>query len=397
MFINLHTHDCKGSIRDAIAKPKDINKRVKDLGQLGYAITNHGSTSSLLTHYNLCCKNGLKFVFGLEAYITDNIYIKERGDYKHICLFAKNLTGYKNILKLATISYSEGFYYKPRIDWQTLIEHKDGLIIGSACMGGILGIEDADGQWNINAMSSTIEKYKKEFGDDFYIEIHTNQMPEQISMNKTLYNLCKFYKVQPLATCDSHYVYQDEAWIHKRWLGIDSENDENSYYTTDDFYIHSEEEVRKDLSYMDKDFVELSIQNTVKVFNDCNVEIDYNTNNFPVFKCDNQLEKVKEICRTGWRNKVMNKVPKEEQQKYLDQLLYEFEVLEKTKYLNLMLITWEFINWAKENGIRCGTGRGSSGSSLVSYLMGITEVDPIKHNLSFFRFCNPERVTSADK
>lgn len=397
MFINLHMHDCKGSIRDAIATPKAINNRIKELGQLGYAITNHGSTSSLLTHYNLCAKNGLKFVFGLEAYITDNVLVKERGDYKHICLFAKNLTGYKNILKLATLSYDKGFYYKPRIDWDMLMQYKDGIIVGSACMGGILGIEDEDGQWDTNAMIEVVEKYKKAFGDDFYIEIHTNQMPDQICMNKVLYSICKFFKIKPLATCDSHYVYKDEAWIHKRWLGIDTENEENSYYTTDDFYIHSEDEVRKDLSYLDKDFVEQSIQNTVNVFDECNVSITFGEDNFPVYKCDSQLEEVKKICRVGWKDKIMNKIPKEEQQVYLDELMHEFDILGKCNYFNIMLITWEYLNWCKENHIRTGEGRGSVGGSLVAYLMGITGTDPILHNLSFFRFCNPERVTTADK
>ena len=188
MFINLHTHDCKGSIRDAIAKPLEIAERVKELGQTGYAITNHGSTSSLLTHYKICKKLGLKFIFGLEAYITDFVTVKERGDYKHICLLAKNYQGYLNILKLATISYKEeNFYYKPRIDWNILKDHLNGLIITSACLGGILGLKNEDGLFKVAEIQSKAKQFKDMFGDNFYIEVHTNEMKEQVELGPILF------------------------------------------------------------------------------------------------------------------------------------------------------------------------------------------------------------------
>lgn len=395
MFINLHTHDCKGSVRDAIAIPEQIPARIKELGQTAYAITNHGSTSSLLTHYKLAQKAGLKFIFGLEAYICDNILIKERGDYRHICLFAKNMQGYLNILKIATISYDKGFYYKPRIDWKILKEHSEGLIISSACLGGILNFRDSKGNFDWQAIDNKVAKCKNAFDDDFYIEIHTNQMQEQIEFNQFLYEMCMKYDIKPIACCDAHYVHKAEAWVHRLWNNID-ENDETAYYQTDDFYLHSEDEVRQALSYLPKEFVEHSINNTVEVADRCNVTIKFGEDNFPIYKCDNQLDKVKEICRQGWKDKIIPFIPKENRQKYLDRLLMEFNILEKANYLNMMLITWDYINWGRKHGIRFGTGRGSVGGSLVAYLMDITAVDPIKHNLFFSRFCNLERVTTAD-
>lgn len=396
MFINLHTHDCKGSIRDAIAKPKDIAERVKELGQDGYAITNHGSTSSLLTHYKICKKLGLKFIFGLEAYITDFTSIKERGDYQHICLLAKNYEGYLNILRLATISYKEeNFYYKPRIDWNILKNHLEGLIITSACLGGILGLKDENGKFKIADIKTKAKSFKDMFGDNFYIEIHTNEMAEQIEFNKILYQVCRTYDIKPIGACDAHYVHKSEAWIHRYWNGID-DNDENGYYQTDDFYLHSEDEVRENLSYLPKDFVEQCIDNTVEIYNRCNVDLPLGENNFPIYKCDNQVEEVKMICRNGWKDKIIGQIPNNQRQRYLDRFLEELSILEKANYLNMMLITWDYMKWGKENGIRFGTGRGSVGGSLVAYLMDLTKVDPVFHNLTFSRFCNLERVTTAD-
>lgn len=394
-FVNLHTHDCKGSVRDAIAIPEQITNRIKELGQPAYAITNHGSTSSLLSHYKLAKKAGLKFIFGLEAYITDYISIKER-DYKHICLFAKNLTGYKNILKMATISYDTGFYYKPRIDWGILNEHLEGIIVSSACLGGILGLRNEDGSFNVPAIEQEALRCKKTFGDNnFYIEIHTNLMPEQIEFNKILVQICEKHNIEPIATCDAHYIVKEHAWIHRQWNSID-ENDENGYYQTDDFYLHSEEEVRKKLDYLPFEFVERAILNTEVIANRCNVEPVFGEDNFPVYQCSDQVEKVKEICRIGWRNKIITNVPVGKRQIYLERFNYELDVLAKANYLNMMLITWDYMAWGKQHGIRFGVGRGSVGGSLVAYLMDITKVDPIKNHLFFSRFCNLHRVTTAD-
>lgn len=396
MFINLHTHDSKGSVRDAIAIPEQITERVKELGQTAYAITNHGSTSSLLTHYKLAKKAGLKFIFGLEAYICTHIGIKDR-DYKHICLFAKNITGYLNILKMATISYDKGFYYKPRIDWLILREHLDGVIISSACLGGLFNFRNEDGSFDWQAMSLEFDKCVNDFGNNFYVEFHTNQMKEQIEFNKILYDFCEDRKfTNVIATCDAYYVLKEQAWVHRYWNNID-ENDEKGYYQTDDFYLHSEDEVRRDLSYLPKDFVQLCIDNTVKLADRCNVELKFGEDNFPIFQCDSQVEKVKEICRDGWRNKIIPFISKDNRQVYLDRFLEEMNILEKANYLNMMLITWDYMNWGQQHGIRFGVGRGSVGGSLVAYLMDITKVDPVKNNLYFSRFCNLHRVTTADR
>lgn len=395
MACNLHTHDCKGSIRDAIAQPEDIVKRIKELGQTAYAITNHGSTSSLLTHYILAKKAGLKFIFGLEAYICSDITIKDR-DYHHICLLAKNETGYQNILKLATYSYDKGFYRKPRIDFAKLFECKEGLIVTSACLGGILGLKNEKGEFDKQAIYDTAKQYKEVFGEDFYLELHTNTMQEQAVFNRILVDTSIRLKIHYIAACDAHYVYKSEARTHRLWNQIE-ENEENGYYQTDDFYLHSEQEMLDSLSYLGDDIAHEAVANTDKVADLCNVEIKFGEDNFAVFDCDSQLEKVKEICRVGWRNKVIPNVPKSERQPYLDRLLSELDILQKANYLNMMLIVWDYMSQCSKKGIRFGTGRGSVGGSLVAYLMDLTKVDPIKYNLIFSRFCNLSRVTPADK
>lgn len=398
-FVNLHTHDCKGSVRDAIATPDGICKRIKELGQTTYAITNHGSTSSLLTHYKLAKKYGLKFIFGLEAYICDDITIHDKYDYKHLCLFAKDVTGYKNILKMATISYHDGFYQKPRIDWSILMEHKDGLVISSACLGGIFGLHKEDGTYDEQAIYEVAKKYKAAFGNDFYVELQTNQMKDQLTLNPILVRIAKELQLQLVATCDAHYVYKEDAKAHRAWLNIETnKGDENGYYQTDDFFLHSEDEVRANLDYLGSAVVEESIRNTNEIADKCsNVEIKFGEDNFPVFKCDNQVEKVKEICRKGWKAKINGHIPKDKQKPYLDRFLHEMDILTKANYLNMMLITWDYMNYGKSIGIRFGCGRGSVGSSLVAYLMDLTKVDPVKYNLTFSRFCNLSRVTTADK
>lgn len=395
MAVNLHNHDHKGSVRDAIASPEGIVERIKELGQTAYAITNHGSTSSLLTHYKLSKKNGLKFIFGLEAYICDDITIKAKYDYRHLCLFAKDLNGYKNLLKLATLSHTKGFYYKPRIDWDMLVAHKEGLIASSACLGGILGIKNEDGSFDKRQIYNVAEKYKKEFGDDFWIELYTNTMPEQVLFNNILVGISEALAIPVIATCDAHYVYKSEASVHRYWNGID-ENDESDYYQTDDFYLHSEQEMLDALMYLGEDIAAEAVRNTEKLAEQCNVEIAFGEDNFPIYKCDSQVETVKSICREGWKNKIIGKIGVSERQKYLERFTEEMETLEKANYLNMMLITWDYMKWGQDNGIRFGCGRGSVGASLVAYLMDITKVDPIKNNLTFSRFCNLARVTTAD-
>lgn len=396
MAVNLHTHDHKGSVLDAIAKPEDIVQRIKDIGQTSYAITNHGSTSSLLTHYKLAKKAGLKFIFGVEAYICDNINIKEKYDYHHLCIWAENFTGYKNILKLTTVAYDKGFYYKPRIDWNTLMKYKEGLILGSACLGGILGIKDENGKFDRRKMFDIAKKYRSEFKDKFYIELHTNQMAEQIKFNKILLEISSELNIPCIATCDAHYVYKKDANIHRKWVGVD-ENDENGYYQTDDFYLHTESEMYENLSYLPYEAVKEAVQNTDKIAEMCDVVIPFGEDNFPIYQCENQVEEVKKICRIGWIRKINTKIPKNKQTVYLNRFLEELDILHKANYLNMMLIVWDYIQKGAKAGVRFGCGRGSVGASLVAYLMDITKVDPIENQLTFSRFCNLERVTTADK
>lgn len=407
-FVHVHLHTDR-SLGDGLSSPEAIAKRVFDLRQPGFFITDHGTTSGLMAGFNAVKdmnkqaeKDGIdhriKFGFGSEFYFVRDVTIKERG-YHHLSLLAKDNEGYKNLLKLTTLAHSEGnYYYKPKIDFAMLKEYHKGLICTTACMGGILKLED----------DKLIQDFAQLFGSDFYIELHTNTLEGQKEYNLKALETAKKYGIQVVAACDSHYVYKEDAPVHRAWKGI-GENDENAYYGTDDFYIMSATEVAKALHYLPPNVVAKAIKTSIEILDKCNVTIDMKTKHYPDFPIpegyDTQLDYLKDICRQGWRDKVSPLLKKcktkaqfdKLKAEYEERINHEFEVLEKAEYINYFLITWDILNWCKQNKIYTGVGRGSVTASLVAYLMGITKIDPIKYNLIFARFAHLERVTPPDK
>jgi len=369
---------------DATGKVDEIAKRIKELGQTSFALTEHGTISSWFDGYKNAKKQGLKYIFGIEAYFTPEVTIKDREKTYHLCLYAMNDEGLYNIKQLVAMSNALGFYYDPRVDIDMLKQYSSGILATSACMGGILKSEYPHGY---------TQTFKQLFNGNFYLAIHTNSTPAQREFNKKAIEISKLCGVGLIAEVDSHYIHKKDADSHRKWMGLKGSGE---YYNTDDYYLMSEKEVREALSYLPKEAVDEAINNTQVVVDKCNVEIDYNQKNFPVFPVDDQLSYLKNLALQGYQERILPYVPTCELETYQARMVYEFEVLEKCNYLNYFCITHDITNYCRTNGIRLSPGRGSVAGSLVAFLLGITSIDPIKYGLVFERFCNPERVTMPD-
>ena len=381
-MIGLHRHS-HYSKRDAIAKIPDIVARTAELRQSAWALTDHGTTSGLAEGYretvNFNREHGtnIKFIFGVEGYWVPDYYIKDRKLSRHIILLAKNQTGYHNLLKLVTIAYGnkgaapENYYYTMRLTTDTIAAHHEGLIVTSACRGGIL--QDRD------RAVERAERFKEIFGEDFYLEIQTVTDEEQRDYNRFVLELADRVGVKTIVTEDAHYVRKEDAYVHRKWLEVDGKS---GYYQTDDFYLHSDKEVRNALDYVPN--IESIIENTEEVGRKCEqVKLDVGRKHYPVVDLGGKSPRqaVEERLRPS---------------QHTDRVKYELDVLEKCDYLTYFVINHEMIRWCRQNGINVGRGRGSVCGSLVAYLLDITRVDPIRFGLFFERFANVERITPPD-
>ncbi len=410
MFIGLHRHS-HYSKRDAIAKVPDIVNRIGELGQKAWALTDHGTTSGLMEAFKVTEKynkehgTDIKFIFGVEAYWIPNYYIKDRKQSCHLLLLAKNEVGYKNLLRLVTIGYGDkgnapdNYFYTMRLTTEDIEKYKEGLLVSSACMGGILNPEYEDMSWNKSLAYDRAREFQRVFGDSFFLEVQCATDDRQIDYNKRIIQMGKELNIPVFVSEDSHYVYKEQADTHRKWLGIDIEPDNpDAYYQTDDYYIHSEDEVRAALDYLPSDVVDELIANTEKIADSIErVKIKFGEKHFPTLDLHGKtpLEVVKEKCREHWKEKMAG-IPKEKWPIYVKQLEHEFKILEKCDYLNYFIMTEDFIRSCRDRGIRMGIGRGSVGGCLVAYLMDITRIDPIKYGLIFERFAHDKRSSLPD-
>lgn len=381
MFTHLHVHS-DHSLFDGYQTIDEILNRVKELGQEAVAITEHGTMASVIEFHKKTLEQDIKPIVGCEFYFCEDKFIKDRAFTHHLILLAKNETGYMNLKRLNKIAFNKDdghFYFKPRIDSKELTEYSDGLICLSACLASIINTEDGE-KW--------VQYFKNIFGDDFYLEVQPHPIDEQKEYNFKLLSYCARYKVKAVVTTDAHYSKKEDAVWHKKWIGLKKEE----YYTTDTNYLWSEDELLNS-NFLPQNITRELIKNTQEVTNKIEV---YNLapagNHFPTYPINDACEKIKEICRGVWKDKV----PQGHYKEYGDRFLYELSMLEKCGYTNYLLLTWDFLNWCKRNNIFTGIGRGSVSGSVVAWLLGIHHVDPIKYNLLFERFCNPERVSAPD-
>lgn len=397
-FVELHLHSHKSTL-DGYATAAQIAKRAKQLNQKAVALTNHGVMVDFYEFYKACKKEEIKPIIGNEVYITDDRHVKEKGTrHYHLVLLAMNDTGLKNLFKLTTISHTEGFYGKPRIDWELLEKHNEGLICTSACLAAYPAKLIADNDY-LKA-KKVIMKFKKIFGDRFYLELQPNKHKMQKKVNQAYVNWHKEMGIELIATTDAHYLDKEDFVKHKTFVKIGGFDSKDTY--THNYMTREEEVVDMLIDFTDVPVMTAkeAVSNTVKVADRIEEYTIDTSTKLPVFKVpdkyDSQDAYLKQLCRDGWVKRGINKLPKSVQDLYLERLMTEFEVIFGKGFSGYFLIVQDFVNWARSKGIIVGYGRGSAGGSLVAWLTGIVELDPIQYGLLFERFLNPERSELPD-
>jgi DNA polymerase-3 subunit alpha len=402
-FIHLHLHTTY-SILDGMIKIEDLINKVKEEGMPAVAITDHGSISGAINFYEKAIENGIKPIIGAELYITNDRHIKskaklEQEDLKytgyHLVLLAKDIEGYKNLCKLITLSYLEGFYYKPRIDKEVLSKYNKGLIMLSSCLAG--EIPQAILKDDQKKLKEALNYYLSVFGkENFYIELQYHNIEEQRKVNTKLIQLAKKLDLKRVITNDAHYLIKEHANPHDILLCIQTKKrvDEPNRlkFKTQEFYLKSYNEL---YSIWGDDFKDAFL-NTLEISEKVNLELKLNSVYYlPKYTINNQeidsFEFLKKLCLENLPKKYPNY-----DQNILNRMEYELKVIKDMGFSDYFLIVWDFINWAKSRGIPVGPGRGSVGGSLVAYLIGITNIDPLKYGLLFERFLNPGRKSLPD-
>ncbi len=391
-FTHLHVHT-EFSLLDGASRISELVKKVKELGMESIAITDHGVMYGVVEFYKQAKKEGIKPILGFEAYVAqrsmyDKDPQKDKGQY-HLILLAENYEGFKNIIKICSAGFVDGFYYKPRVDYDILKKYSKGIIALSACIAG--EVQDLILNNDYEKAKEKALLYEDIFGkNNFFLEMQDHGMNEQKIINKGLVNLSKELDIPLVATNDIHYINKEDARFHDVLLCVQMQktiDEDRMRFPSDEFYLKSYEE-------MSKLFPKEAIDNTMKIANRCNVELDFDTVHLPEFKIPENYTKnsyFRELCQKGLKTRY--KVITEEIQNRLD---YEISVIEQMGYVDYFLIVWDFIKYAKDNKIMVGPGRGSGAGSLVAYSLKITNIDPIKYKLIFERFLNPERISMPD-
>ena len=395
-FVHLHVHT-EFSLLDGSNKIKEYVKRLKELNMTAGAITDHGVMYGCVDFYKAAREEGIKPIIGCEVYVAPNSrFDKEIGGgeerYHHLVLLAENNVGYANLCKIVSIGFTEGYYYRPRVDFEVLNKYHEGIIALSACIAGELPRFILKGM--MTEARACAQKYLDCFGEgNYFLELQDHGLAEQKTVNSALLTLSQEMHIPLVATNDVHYTYAEDAEPHELLLCIQTGKtmkDENRLvYEGGQFYVKSEEEMRILFPYAQE-----AIENTQKIADRCNVEIEFGVTKLPHFEVPEGYDSwsyLNKLCDDGLRERYPDNF--EELRERLD---YELSVINKMGYVDYFLIVWDFINYAKENGIMVGPGRGSAAGSIVAYCLKITNIDPIRYNLLFERFLNPERVSMPD-
>ncbi|WP_425448390.1 DNA polymerase III subunit alpha [Dethiothermospora halolimnae] len=394
-FVHLHVHT-EYSLLDGASRVDKLIDRVKELGMDSVAITDHGSMFGIVDFYKTATKKGVKPILGCEVYISKGKYTEKNSkrDKKqnHLVLLAENNEGYSNLIKIVSEGYVNGFYYKPRVDYSVLRKYSKGIICLSACLGGEVQQYLLNNDYN-RAKETALE-YRDIFGqDNFYLELQDHGIKEQKMVNQQLINLSKETNIPLIISNDVHYTNREDAKFHDILLCIQTgktiDEEGRMKFPTSEFYLKSPEEIRELFPNMKE-----VMDNTVKIAERCNVNLDFDTLHLPNYDVPEgytHSEYLRKLCYDGLKERYDNITDE-----IKDRLEYELNVIESMGYVDYFLIVWDFIKYAKDNEIMVGPGRGSAAGSIVSYTLGIIDIDPIKHGLIFERFLNPERVTMPD-
>lgn len=395
-FVHLHVHS-EYSLLDGMCRIKDLPKRAKELGMKAIALTDHGVMFGAVSFFKECQKEGIKPIIGCEVYVAPRSRFDKEANiddkYSHLILLAKNKKGYENLIKLVSLGFTEGYYYKPRIDLDILEQYHEGLICLSACLAG--SVNKAILADDMQKAKEVALWHKNLFGEDYYLEIQNNGIPAQVMANQKLIALSRELDIPLVATNDAHYLKQEDSYNHEILLCIQTgkrmTDPDRFKFETDEFYIKTPEEMADYFSNVPE-----AIENTVKIADKCNFEFEFGVTKLPNYDVPPEFEThsayLKKLCDDGIKERYGEKPSKE----ILDRAEYEFSVIEKMGYVDYYLIVWDFIHHAKSEGIPVGPGRGSGAGSILAYAIGITDIDPIKYNLLFERFLNPERISMPD-
>lgn len=394
-FVHLHVHT-EYSLLDGACRIGRLLDRAQELGQEAVAITDHGNMYGVIDFYKAAKARGIKPIIGCEVYVAkrtrfDKVHELD-GENRHLVLLCKNEIGYKNLIAMVSKAWTEGFYSKPRVDFELLEQHHEGLIALSACLAGeiprALSRNDYDG-----AKSAAL-RYRDIFGDDdFFLELQDHGLEEQHYVNPQIIKLSQETGIPLVLTNDCHYTLPEDHEMHHVLICIQTgrtvEDDDTLEFGSNEFYFKSEEEMRVLLPQVPQ-----AADNTVKIAERCNVEIEFGKTKLPRFDTPggDNLQFFKTLCSDGLKRRY-GETP---DQSLIERLSYEIDVISSMGYVNYYLIVWDFIRYAKSVGIPVGPGRGSGVGSLAAYCVGITNVDPVRYGLIFERFLNPERVTMPD-
>lgn len=413
-FVHLHVHT-QYSLLDGAIRLKDLFETARSFDMPAVTITDHGNMFGALEFYDMAKKYGIKAIIGCEAYVAPRSRHDRGGKLEgdgngedndrshHLVLLARDLTGYQNLMKLVSLGYIEGFYYKPRIDREILRQHSEGLIGLSACLKGEIPSYILKNQEDV--ARRTAREYAEIFGpDNFYLEVQSNGIPEQTIVNEGLIRLARELSLPLVATNDCHYLHRSDARAHEILLCIQTGKtilDEKRFkFQTDHLYFKSPEEMVKDFAYIPE-----AIENTIAIAERCNLKLNLGTYHFPVFPLDpgeSVDDRFEKEAREGYVHRMealerkRGPLSAEARKEYDERLEYELQIIKQMGFAAYFLIVSDFITYAKDHGVPVGPGRGSAAGSLIAYVLRITELDPIEHGLIFERFLNVERISMPD-
>ncbi|KKT44371.1 MAG: polymerase III, alpha subunit protein [Parcubacteria group bacterium GW2011_GWA2_44_15] len=394
-FVHLHVHS-HYSLLDGLSKIPDLVAYGKEQGATALALTDHGTMAGAVEFYKACKKEGLKPIIGVETYVAhttyDNKNFAEEQKPYHLILLAKNFTGYKNLLKLVSRSHLEGFYNKPRIDFNLLTQHREGLICLTACLQGELGQLITSNQ--IERAEKVVQKYQMLFGVDYYLEMQPHDSPEQKKLNATLIQFSKKYNIGLVATNDSHYLRPEDAEAQDVLLCIQTKrliSDTDRLTMRDfDFSLKSAEDMAAAFGEQPD-----ALANTIKIASECDLQLKLGENILPQYPLppgETAESYLQSLALEGFFHRY-GEAPTAKAHQRLE---YELEIIKHTGFAGYFLIVSDLVNWAKKNGIAVGPGRGSAAGSIVSFVLGITNLDPLTYDLMFERFLNPDRISMPD-
>ncbi|NMA67320.1 MAG: DNA polymerase III subunit alpha [Clostridiaceae bacterium] len=393
-FVHLHLHT-EYSLLDGACRIQPLVKRAKELNMHSLAITDHGVMYGVIDFYKACKKEGIKPILGCEVY-TSQRTIRDRdpkldSDQGHLVLLAKNNKGYQNLMKLVSISFTDGFYYKPRIDYDILEQYHEGIIALSSCLAGDIPQRLLNRDYNgAKELALRIDNIMGQ--GNFYLEIQYNDIPEQKIVNEEIVRISKETGIPLIATNDVHFINREDAKAQEILICIQTgktlDDPNRLRFESDEVYLKSTEEMWEHFKAWPE-----ALENSVRVADQCNVEIEFGHLHLPRFDVPEgkqPFDYLREQCLKGFKNLYGNN------EELLERLEYELTVINNMGYVDYFLIVWDFIKYARDNQIMVGPGRGSAAGSMVSYCLGITKVDPIRYNLLFERFLNPERISMPD-